>query len=211
MLKSVEKFINGEITKTSETNKYIFLSNGEKYNKKFFNQSCQVARVYINKLNTPKTLGNIPEIAKIVNNAPVLGSVNPTNAMRYIILSNGKEFKMYFAKGFTSHSSLFEEFDKQCADNDYWSCVGGGFYCYIASNAIPEGSERSIMLFGKSDSYGLRKENLDKAIKTLPQGLNVIILEKLPQSITDNTEVIEYSSDKCEECGLRFCECDLTY
>lgn len=203
MLKSVEKFVKGEITKTSETNKYIFLSNGEKYNKKFFNQSCQVARVYINKLK------DTPKIAKIVNDTPVLGSINPTNAMRYIILSNGKEFKMYFAKGFTSHSSLFEEFDKQCADDDYWSCVGGGFYCYIASNAIPEGSERSIMLFGKSDSYGLRKENLDKAIATLPQGLNVIVLDKLPQA--DTTEITEHYSEKCEECGLRFCECDIAY
>ena len=97
MIQSVEKFIKGELTKTSETNKHIYLSNGERYNKKSFNQTCQIVRVYINKLkDTPKTLKDIPEIAKVMNNLPVLGSFNPTNAMRYIIVSNNKEFKMYF-------------------------------------------------------------------------------------------------------------------
>ena len=178
LLQSVERFLKGELTKEIETNKYIFLSNGKSYNKKSFNIATQIARVYINKLNNTRKATIVP-VVKATPAEPVLGSVNPTNAMRYIILSNGKEFKMYFAKGYTSHSSLFDEFDKQCAEGDYWSCVGGGFYCYITANAVPEGSERCIMLFGKSDSYGLRKENLDKAIATLPQGLNVIILDKL--------------------------------
>lgn len=174
MLKTVEKFIKGEVQKVSSTNKYIFLSNGEKFNSHKFGSACQIVRVYLNR---EKQLADKPKIEPV----KIVGNENPINALRYIILRDceTEKYKMYFGTTQTSHSSLEEEFKKtkQKTEEDY-ICVAGGFYTLVSANAQPKDMNKpTIFLFGKSDSYGLRKEYLEEGIKTIPSHIDVKIVD----------------------------------
>lgn len=114
---------------------------------------------------------------------PEFSSDSPSNALRYIIYTkyvrneNGdmehEDDKWYweFASGHSSHSGLEEIVKERLRRADELTgMVFGGFYCAIKANArakLPEGgrAKQQLHFFGRSDSFGLDKESLEKAIE----------------------------------------------
>lgn len=109
-----------------------------------------------------------------------VGSAYPECQMRYIIIEdkvyneedNYEEtiYRFYFAKRHTSHSELADEARKVYPKGH---TVGGGFYARRSANGLTEvfGYFKSspcsmeILLWGKSDTFGLNPSTLNKAIK----------------------------------------------
>lgn len=116
-----------------------------------------------------------------------LGGNAPSNALRYIILRDlfakeGQErYRWYFASEYTGHAELEDEFRK--LHGAAWDACGGGFYVASRANANVDLADywagqygdphrkEVLMLFGKSDSFGLRKEVLEGALPVLREQL----------------------------------------
>lgn len=109
-----------------------------------------------------------------------IGSDSPSSQMRYIIFSQQEEggddvWKFHFASRHTSHTALLED-----AKNTYGrdiSQVSGGFYSRRSANGLKSTFGHSvgarsldkytvdIILYGRSDSFGLRLDDLSEAIE----------------------------------------------
>ena len=166
-----------EVTKI--TDRYVYLNN-KPFDAKMFN-------FFARQCKTTQPIIKI--IEKTVESSPI--SLEPIQSLRFVLMLIGEEkYQFIFARKHTSHSELVEEYKKLFPQNCL--CIGGGFYTSITANAnldativmeydkedllpnnkyFPEYS--TIVLFGKSDTYGLNMEELRKAMWT-----NMIYLKK---------------------------------
>ena len=176
--------MNIENNVVKKTNKYVYFSDGTHMSHSEHHRYKQNIRNTV-AIEHQKQFGNsvlLPlEDLKLNKVEMKIGKTMPVNAMRYIILYHleKKEYTWYFANTSTSHSSLEEEYQK-IVDSGF-DAISGGFYCLIDSNAnldlhgfwnqgchLPMSNKPVLAFFGKSDSFGLRKEYFDKAMEFFP-------------------------------------------
>jgi hypothetical protein len=129
----------------------------------------------------PKVIAPAIQTPTKINASNEVGSKSPSNSLRYIILEHEdtQKLRFYFAKQYTSHSGLEEEFQNK--NGREWQAVSGGFYAGVFANAntnlnrywANEYQQKEdfefehLLLFGKSDSYGLNRDVFEKALNEL--------------------------------------------
>jgi hypothetical protein len=179
----LDKFIieDGERQITQISNEFIHMDNGIKFPIKMFNRWFRL-ELHMKEVEKRYKLTSEKLKQLEIDTRKVL-SVKPIQALRFTILKNwdNDSFSWAFGNAQTSHSTLETEFLK--VNKGSWRAVSGGFYNFIIGNAkcnldkywsgtanfeeINEGMDNTLFLFGKSDSYGLNKEFLTKAIPFL--------------------------------------------
>lgn len=199
IMKAVIDFIDGKVYQTSVTKKTIYLSNGTQWNAHTFHQARSLITRYRQMLasNDPDVIGLQQQISKqklALDNALVamtkrlddvvaaeqeymnslkrkpkaadpLHSQVPTGGLRYVIMEtdadNKAPYVWVFANRHTGHYELAQEF-KEANPGTFYNACGGGFYNY--HNNVLE-------LYGKSSTYGLRRETFNKTLPYLIQYL----------------------------------------
>ncbi len=181
LLKSIDatknKAVAGEVYKidgvvktiTSVSNRYVCL-DGIPYHAKMFHSLARQVKTMQSKI--------VQRVVTEVEKPPLYSDL-PHPPLRYILLkfNDNEELKFLFAQKHTSHYDLGQEFRKSSVRN--FRVVGGGFYASLAGNAnekhddgdkysISNDNFSTIILFGKSDTYGLGKDFLDKALELNP-------------------------------------------
>jgi hypothetical protein len=173
------------ITVEKKTVKYVYFTNDTKMTHKEYARYKEGKRKEHGQMYSKWQTVNADEHSQKMDEALenwkmrlMIGSDNPVNALRYVLMYDGKDYFWRFAKRPTSHSALVEEYEKEVQADRY--CVGGGFYMLQASNSLQNLSkkfsgsddymfkEQILYLFGSSDSYGLLEERFNAAIPYLP-------------------------------------------
>lgn len=179
---------DGLRTVTKMSHKFTYMDNGTWYPRHMFNKWIRITLRFTNARKS--VLGEhrkSKQLDAIEVKKKNIGNASPSNALRFIILINEHdEYKWYFANQYSSHTDL----EKEINDEKKWRACGGGFYTAIRANAkinldgywrmgnfYDKDLKDTIVLFGKSDTYGLRKEYLKAALPALQEKYNVIILD----------------------------------
>ena len=123
---------------------------------------------------------------KLLNELPPLGNSHPAETvLRYIIWYNSDENKyhFYFANRHTSHYELSEHRINTMKDGKKYFTTGGGFYAK---------TQDGIVLFGKSDTYGLDIVQYNDAISNYKETIGGEDSPQRFREVLDHTKFDEY-------------------
>ena len=178
MLDDLKKVKNNSIYIKERTNRYVHLSNGNKYRAKLWGfASVALNKAFQIEEEQQDIIDDLTANVEELSDSKFLESVvqekswglRPIQALRYIIIQDMTDYSYtwVFASKSTSHGDLEHDY-QQAHPKDDVRAVGGGFYSYLYANASHK--ENPILeLFGVSDSFGLRKDVYDSAIEHIQQ------------------------------------------
>lgn len=166
-------FEDKEHTVNNITSNYVYFEQGLKFPKKLFFRWVRLSLRY-KKLAKEKK----QELTKLNNEGTY--NYKPTMSRRYVVVvDNNQNYIWLFESRHTSHSQILLDFQKKYQTSEIWySPVFGGFYNFRCSNAIAPQEKAVLELFGKSDSFGFRRENYEYALPELKRLMNYIPIDQ---------------------------------
>jgi len=176
MLDDLKKVKNNSISIKERTNRYVYLSNGNKYRAKLWGfASVALNKAFQIEEEQQDIIDDLTANIEELSDSRFLESVvqekswrlQPIQALRYIIIQdmNDGYYTWVFASKSTSHGDLENDY-QQAHPKDDVRAVGGGFYSYLYANASHKDNP-ILELFGVSDSFGLRKDIYYEAISCI--------------------------------------------